>query len=66
MNNNLNVIRKEGYRALNKTLGTVGTVIFMKQFENGYGDYTEEREGKLKDITIDDIVASIQKRKSQN
>ena len=33
------------------------------QFENGYGDYTEEREALLHDVTIDDITASIAERK---
>jgi len=66
MNNNLSVIRQEGFKALNRELGAVGTVIFIRQFENGYGDYTKEREAKLKDVTIDDIIESIQRRKSSN
>lgn len=31
-----------------------------------YGDYTEERKTKLEDVTIDDIVESIQRRKSND
>ena len=65
MINDLALIRQEGLKALNSKLGAAGTVIFMRQFENGYGDYTEERENKLKDITIDDIVSSIEKRKNK-
>ena len=34
----------------------------LEQFESGYGDYTEEREEKLKDITLEDIVTSIRNR----
>ena len=63
MNNNPVLIRQEGLKALHRSLGAVGTAIFIRQFENGYGDYTEERENKLKDITIDNIVSSIRKRK---
>jgi len=37
--------------------------IFIRQFESGKGDYTAEREKSLKDISIDDIVSSIKKRK---
>jgi hypothetical protein len=65
MTSNIALIRQEGLKALNSKLGAVGTVIFIRQFENGYGDYTEERENKLKDITLDDIVSSIRKRKAK-
>ena len=64
MINNLALIRQEGLKALSSKLGAAGTVIFIRQFENGYGDYTEERESKLKGITLDDIVSSIKKRKN--
>ena len=37
--------------------------IFIRQFENGSGNYTEEREETLKGISIDDIVLSIKKKK---
>ena len=66
MINNLALIRQEGLKALNSKLGATGTVIFMRQFENGYGNYTEERETKLKDITLNDIVSSIRKRKGDS
>lgn len=65
MNNNLSAIRQDGFKALTGKLGAVGTIIFIRQFEAGYGNYTEERETKLKDITIDEIVTSIKKRKKQ-
>ena len=65
MSNNVSTIRQEGFKALNKELGIMGTVIFIRQFENGYGDYTEEREELLKGLTIDDIVESIDARKQQ-
>jgi hypothetical protein len=66
MISNLALIRQEGLKALNSRLGTAGTVVFMRQFESGYGDYTEERENKLKDITLDDIISSIRKRKGED
>ena len=65
MNSNLSVIRQDGFRALTKELGATGTVLFIRQFENGYGNYTEEREELLKNVTIEDIVASIQERKKR-
>ena len=63
MNSNLSVIRQAGFRALTKELGAAGTVLFIRQFENGYGNYTEERDGILEGITLEDIVASIEMRK---
>ena len=63
MNTDLNTIRQRGLEVLTKELGAVATVRFLRQFENGYGDYTEEREALLQDVTIDDITASIAERK---
>ena len=63
MNANLNTIREEGFRVLVDALGTAGTVKFMKQFENGHGNYTDEREKIFEGVTIDEIVERIQKRK---
>ncbi len=66
MINNLSTIRREGLKALSEQLGAVGAVMFMRQFENSYGDYTEERIEKFKDITLDDIVSSIKNRKENH
>jgi len=65
MNSDLSVIRERGFDALAKELGVTGMAIFIRLFENGSGDYTEEREETLKGVSIDDIVASIKKRKNQ-
>jgi hypothetical protein len=58
-------INERGLEALARELGATATVRFIRQFENGYGDYTKERETLLRDISIDDIVASIAERKQQ-
>jgi len=63
MNSNLSVIRQTGFKALTRALGATGTVLFIRQFENGYGNYTKERTETLKDVTLDDIVKSINERK---
>ena len=65
MINDLKVIREKGFKALTKELGASGMAVFIRQFENGSGDYTKEREETLKDISIDDIVLSIKKRKNK-
>jgi len=63
MISDLSIIRERGFNALTRELGPSGMAIFMRQFDNGSGNYTEEREESQKDVTIDDIVASIKKRK---
>lgn len=65
MIDNLTLIREKGFHALSKELGATGMAIFIRQLENGSGNYTEEREDLQKDITIDDIVARIKTRESQ-
>ncbi|MDR2904114.1 MAG: hypothetical protein LBU77_06375 [Clostridiales bacterium] len=62
---NLSTIRKEGYNALVERLGVAGTIAFLQQFENGSGDYTEERRETLKDETIESIVARIRARNNE-
>ena len=41
--NDLMEIRKAGLQALKEALGPVGMVRFIQQYENGYGNYTEEK-----------------------
>ena len=65
MLSNLSAIRERGYAALTKELGASGMAIFMRQFENGSGNYTEEREEIQQNITIDEVVDRIKSRKGQ-
>ncbi|MFN9174266.1 MAG: hypothetical protein ACK58N_07070 [Synechocystis sp.] len=39
-------IRKQGYRALRESLGVVGMLRFLQQFEASHGDYTQYRHGQ--------------------
>jgi hypothetical protein len=64
-NSHLNEIREEGFRLLLHGLGAVGTVQFLRQFENGGGDYTKERETLQEGVSLDDIVARIHERKAR-
>lgn len=57
----LDEIRKAGIEALAQTLGPIGMVRFLQQFDTGKGDYTEEREQWLGEMTIDDILKGIRK-----
>ena len=66
MNTDLKEIREKGLEVLTRELGAAATVRFLRQFESGCGDYTEEREELLKDISIDDITATIARRKNRS
>ena len=56
---NPTTVRKIGMAALNKELGPVGTVYFMRQFDRGEGDYTAERDKLLEDFSFNDIIKGV-------
>lgn len=49
------VLRQLGIEALTKALGPVGAVRFMRQFDMGSGNYTEERQTLLSGITMENF-----------
>ena len=56
-------INQQAINLLYKELGVVDAVRFIKQFTQGYGNYTQEREVFFADKSLDDIVAEIEKRR---
>jgi hypothetical protein len=60
-------IREKGLEALTRELGAVGTVYFLRQFNSGKGNWTEDRKQDLAGLTIKDIENDIAGlRKEQN
>jgi hypothetical protein len=59
MNGKCSAIRENRNRALVNELGIEGTVLFLRQFEDGIGDYTAARETLFENMTIDDLAAQI-------
>ena len=59
----LSELRKRGIEALKKELGAVGMARFLRQEEQGEGDYTKEREELLGDLTVDEIWEQMEKLK---
>jgi hypothetical protein len=57
----LDEIRKAGTEALAQTLGPIGMVRFLQQFDTGKGDYTKEREQWLGEMSVGDILKGIEK-----
>ena len=55
MSMTLDEIRRQGLLALRERLGRVGMVRFLQQFENGAGDYAQERRQWVESVTLDDL-----------
>lgn len=56
-------VNQQAISLLYKELGVVDAVRFLKQFTQGYGNYTQEREILFEDKTLEDIVSEIEKRR---
>lgn len=53
-------LNQKGFKALIDALGYVDAVRFLKQFDNGSGDYTQERHQWLDQLSLDDIWTDLQ------
>ena len=56
-------INQQAISLLYKELGAVDAVRFLKQFTQGYGNYTQERETLFADQSLEEIVSEIEKRR---
>jgi hypothetical protein len=56
-------INQQAISLLYKELGVVDAVRFLKQFTQGYGNYTQEREVIFANKSLDDIISEIEKRR---
>lgn len=52
-------LSRRGLQALEDELGAVGTMLFLRQFSENKGNYTEERQKILKERNIYDIANEI-------
>jgi len=52
-------LRNAGLVALAKELGPLGMALFMRQYDNGYGDYTAERGELLKNISLEEVERAL-------
>jgi hypothetical protein len=59
----LNEINLQAINLLYKELGVVDAVRFLKQFTQGYGNYTQEREVLFANKSLDEIMGEIEKRR---
>ena len=56
-------INQQAIHLLYKELGVVDAVRFLKQFTQGYGNYTEERDALFQGKSLDEIVGEIKKKR---
>lgn len=54
-------VNQQAISLLYKELGIVDAVRFLKQFTQGYGNYTLEREVLFANKSLDDILGEIEK-----
>jgi hypothetical protein len=59
-------VNQQAIHLLYKELGVVDAVRFLRQFTQGYGNYTQEREIIFANKSLDDIVSEIEKRRKWN
>ncbi len=55
------------YDALNvlvNKIGAIDTLRFIEQFYLGWGNYTEERQELLKDISFDELIDNLKRDES--
>jgi hypothetical protein len=58
-------VNQQAINLLYKELGVVDAVRFLKQFTQGYGNYTQEREVIFANKSLEDIVSEIEKRRKK-
>lgn len=59
------VLAGQAIHLLYKELGVVNAVRFFKQFTQGYGNYTQERDDLFANKPLDEIVTEIKKRRKK-
>ena len=57
-------LNRKGFKALVDALGYADAIRFIRQFDNGSGDYTKERHQWLDKLTLEDIWADVQQRQN--
>ncbi len=58
-------LRQKGYQALVKELGQVDAIRFLQDTGWGFGDYTQERQQTLKNVTRADFWQDIREIRSK-
>ncbi len=60
----LSEVNHEAIRLLSEHIGVVDTFRFVNQFTTGHGNYTQERDPLLGHLSLEEIVAAIEKKRT--
>ena len=63
--NNPSLLRQKGIESLTDALGPASMTYFLRQFGQGHGDYTAEREALLADATMEDFAAYVKRGRKE-
>jgi hypothetical protein len=55
-------VKEAGWNALVDRLGVAGATLFVMEYEEGYGDYTEERKKIFDKKKLDEIVKEMKEK----
>jgi hypothetical protein len=58
-------VNQQAIRLLYKELGVVDAIRFLRQFTQGYGNYTQEREYMFADKTLENIFDEIENQRKR-
>lgn len=58
-------LNRQAFKTLVEHLGYVNAVRFFKQFDAGTGDYTQERQQWLDDVSLEEIWIDVQQRQRE-
>jgi hypothetical protein len=61
----LSELNQQVFQFLAEKFGVVDTIRFVNQFTNGSGDYTVDREALVGHLTLEEIKASIHKKRDE-
>jgi hypothetical protein len=54
-------LRERGFRALSDALGWVNAVRFLREYDSGSGNYTEERATLLPDVSLEELTGEVER-----
>jgi hypothetical protein len=58
-------LKRKGFQALVDALGYADAIRFLRQYDLGQGDYTQERHQWLDPLTLDDFKSYVKRKRGQ-
>jgi hypothetical protein len=58
-------LKRKGFQALVDALGYADAIRFLRQYDSGQGDYTQERHQWLDSLTLEDFKSYVKRKHGQ-